>query len=209
MFVLMKRKEQILQTALAAFNSKGYENVSTYDISRQMKISQGNLTYHFPTKKILINNLAKNMIAEIDEFILIVGGDFSIRDFYDNLYKTFKINLKYKFIYMNYSQIVLNDSDLNEYFMNNLLNRKELLLKILNQLIENGDLASDSILPFNDRLTRIINMIAIYWVPESAIYYPTMTDEERIRHHLDLIFMPFMPYLSAAGKENLSLEPDQ
>jgi AcrR family transcriptional regulator len=209
MFVLMKRKEQILQTALAAFNSKGYENVSTYDISRQMKISQGNLTYHFPTKKILINNLAKNMIAEIDEFILIVGGDFSIRDFYDNLYKTFKINLKYKFIYMNYSQIVLNDSDLNEYFMNNLLNRKELLLKILNQLIENGDLASESILPFNDRLSRIINMIAIYWVPESAIYYPTMTDEERIRHHLDLIFMPFMPYLSAAGKENLSLEPDQ
>jgi hypothetical protein len=93
--------------------------------------------------------------------------------------------------------------------MNNLLNRKELLLKILNQLIENGDLASDSILPFNDRLTRIINMIAIYWVPESAIYYPTMTDEERIRHHLDLIFMPFMPYLSAAGKENLSLELDQ
>jgi AcrR family transcriptional regulator len=66
MFVLMKRKEQILQTALAAFNSKGYENVSTYDISRQMKISQGHLTYHFPTKKILINNLAKNMISEID-----------------------------------------------------------------------------------------------------------------------------------------------
>jgi AcrR family transcriptional regulator len=204
MFVLMKRKEQILQTALAAFNSKGYENVSTYDISRQMRISQGNLTYHFPTKKDLINNLAKSMIAEIDEFILIVGDDFSILDFYDNLYKTFKINLKYKFIYMNYSQIVLNDHDLNEYFMNNLANRKRLLFKILNQLIQNGDLASDSILSINDRLAGTINMIAIYWVPESEIYYPKMTDEERIKHHLDLIFMQFIPYLSAAGKENIS-----
>jgi len=200
----MKRKEQILETALATFNSKGYENVSTYDISRQMKISQGNLTYHFPTKKDLINNLAKSMIAEIDKFILIVGDDFSIRDFYDNLYKTFKINLKYKFIYMNYSQIVLNDPDLNEYFMNNLLNRKQLLFKILKQLIQNGDLASDSILSINDMLAGTINMIAIYWVPESEIYYPKMTDEERINHHLDLIFMQFIPYLSAAGKENIS-----
>jgi hypothetical protein len=144
------------------------------------------------------------MIAEIDEFILIVGDDFSILDFYDNLYKTFKINLKYKFIYMNYSQIVLNDHDLNEYFMNNLANRKRLLFKILNQLIQNGDLASDSILSINDRLAGTINMIAIYWVPESEIYYPKMTDEERIKHHLDLIFMQFIPYLSAAGKENIS-----
>ena len=204
MFVVMNRKQQILETALVAFNSKGYENVSTYDISRQMRISQGNLTYHFPTKKDLINNLAKSMIAEIDEFILIVGDDFSILDFYDNLYKTFKINLKYKFIYMNYSQIVLNDPDLNEYFMNNLLNRKQLLFKILKQLIQNGDLASDSILSINDRLAGTINMIAIYWVPESEIYYPKMTDEERINHHLDLIFMQFIPYLSAAGKENIS-----
>jgi hypothetical protein len=31
-----------------------------------------------------------------------------------------------------------------------------------------------------------------------------MTDEERIKHHLDLIFMQFIPYLSAAGKENIS-----
>ncbi len=200
----MKRKEQILETALATFNSKGYENVSTYDISRQMRISQGNLTYHFPTKKDLINNLAKSMIAEIDKFILIVGDDFSIRDFYDNLYKTFKINLKYKFIYMNYSQIVLNDPDLNEYFLNNLANRKRLLFKILKQLIQNGDLASDSILSINDRLAATINMIAIYWVPESEIYYPKMTNDEWIKHHLDLIFMQFIPYLSAAGKKNIS-----
>ena len=55
----MKRKDLILKTALETFNKQGYEHVSTYDISRKLKISQGNLTYHFPTKQQLINSLAK------------------------------------------------------------------------------------------------------------------------------------------------------
>ena len=82
------------------------------------------------------------MISEIDEFVLEVGSDFSIKNFYDNLYRTFTINLKYKFIYMNYSQIVLNDPDLNAYFIQNSKRRKKLLYLILNKLIENGYLRS-------------------------------------------------------------------
>ena len=34
----MKRKDSILKTALAVFNKMGYEHVSTYDISRKLKI---------------------------------------------------------------------------------------------------------------------------------------------------------------------------
>jgi len=195
----MKRKDSILKTALAVFNKMGYENVSTYDISRKLKISQGNLTYHFPTKKHLINSLAKKMIAEIDEFVLEVGSDFSVRNFYDNLYKTFTINMKYKFIYMNYGQILLNDSDLNDYFIQNSKRRKQLLFLILTQLIENEYLESKDILTENDWLADIINLIAIYWVPEAAIYHADKSDDEIIKHHLRLIFMQFYPYLTKKG----------
>ena len=199
----MKRKDSILKTALAVFNKMGYEHVSTYDISRKLQISQGNLTYHFPTKKHLINSLAKKMISEIDEFVLEVGHDFSIKNFYDNLYKTFKINLKYKFIYMNYSQIVLNDEDLNAYFIQNSQKRKKLLFAILSQLIENEYFESKDIHAENDRLADIINMIAIYWVPEAAIYHSDKTDDAIIKHHLQLIFMQFNPYLTKIGREEM------
>ena len=199
----MKRKESILKTALTVFNKMGYDHVSTYDISRKLKISQGNLTYHFPTKNHLISSLAKKMISEIDEFVLEVGSDFSIKNFYDNLYKTFSINLRYKFIYMNYSQIVLNDADLNAYFIQNSKKRKKLLFTILNQLIENEYFESKDILAENDRLADIINMIAIYWVPEAAIYHSDKTDDAIIKHHLQLIFMQFNPYLTKIGREEM------
>jgi AcrR family transcriptional regulator len=199
----MNRKELIQKTALETFNKEGYEHVSTYDIARKLKISQGNLTYHFPTKQQLINSLAKKMIAEIDEFILDVGNEFSLKNFYDNLYKTFEINLKYKFIYMNYSQIVLNDPDLNKYFIQNSKDRKKLLFKILSTLITNGYLSSNEILSLNNRLADLINMVAIYWVPESAIYHSNKSDSKIIQHHLQLIFMQFYPYLTDQGKNNI------
>ena len=77
----MNTKKHILLTALNLFNKKGFEHVSTYDIAQDVGISQGNLTYHFPTKMAMINLLAKQMIAEIDEEILTIDSDFSFINF--------------------------------------------------------------------------------------------------------------------------------
>ena len=82
----MKTKELILKTALKLFNEKGFEHVSTYDIAQEIGISQGNLTYHYPTKKVLIRVLAKEMISKIDSRILEIDDNFSFKDFYENLW---------------------------------------------------------------------------------------------------------------------------
>ena len=104
---------------------------------------------------------------------------------------------------MNYSQIVLNDPDLNKYFIQNSKDRKKLLFIILSTLIENGYLNSKDILSYNNRLADLINMIAIYWVPESEIYHSDKSESEIIKHHLQLIFMQFFPYLTNQGKINI------
>ena len=199
----MGRKQEIIETSLKIFNKEGFEHVSTYDISKKLGISQGNLTYHFPTKQVLINTLAKNMISEIDEFVLNIDNDFSPKDFYNNLYKTFKINLKYKFIYLNYANIVLNDNDLNEYFIQNSKDRKMLLYSMLEIFVKNGFTINNEILAQNDILADNINLIAVYWVPESEIYHKSKSKKEIIQHHLSLIFRQFTPYLSEKGKEKL------
>ena len=199
----MGRKQEIIDTALEIFNKDGYGNVSTYNISKKLEMSQGNLTYHFPTKQVLINTLAKNMISEIDEFVLNIDNDFSPKDFYNNLYKTFEINLKYKFIYLNYANIILNDDDLNEYFIQNSKDRKKLLYSILESFVKNSYTINDEILSQNDVLADNINLIAVYWVPESEIYHKSKSKKEIIHHHLSLIFRQFSPYLSEKGKANL------
>jgi AcrR family transcriptional regulator len=200
---LMSKKELILQEALTIFNSKGFEHVSTYDIAKKAGMSQGNFTYHYPTKQILINTLAKKMINEIDHFILNVDDNFSPTQLKENFKRTFEINIKYKFIYLNYSQIVLNDPDLNEYFISNAKGRKVLLKKMLTILSKNDYLISDDLINLTDQLADIINLIAVYWIPESAIYHSTKSNKEIINHHLDLLFLPFQPFLTKKGKLDL------
>ena len=199
----MKTRNLILNSALDFFNKKGFEHASTYDIAKSIEISQGNLTYHFPTKRDLVNVLAKQMIAEIDTTILEINDDFSLKVFYENLKFTFTVNLKYSFLYMNYSQIVLNDEDLNDYFIQNSAGRKKLLKKMLIALERNDYIEKNSIIKLNDHVADVINLIAIYWVPEAEIYHRKNTDQEKINHHLSLIFLLFKPYLTQKGEENL------
>jgi AcrR family transcriptional regulator len=47
-------KDKILNKALELFNTFGYESVTMRDIAGALKISPGNLTYHFKKKDDLI-----------------------------------------------------------------------------------------------------------------------------------------------------------
>lgn len=52
-------KLEIIATATRLFLEKGYSNVVVQDIAKEIGISQGNLTFHFPTKEHLITELIK------------------------------------------------------------------------------------------------------------------------------------------------------
>jgi len=43
-----------MEVAVACFNAQGYGQVSLQDIARELNISRGNLTYHYPTKDALL-----------------------------------------------------------------------------------------------------------------------------------------------------------
>ncbi|MEM9624528.1 MAG: helix-turn-helix domain-containing protein [Pseudomonadota bacterium] len=49
--------ERILEASRLLFNEKGYAATRLTEIAEAVGISQGNLTYHFPTKRELANRL--------------------------------------------------------------------------------------------------------------------------------------------------------
>ncbi len=56
----MKTVDKILETALRMFNEYGYAQVGVREISRELRISPGNLSYHFPKKEDILFRLMEN-----------------------------------------------------------------------------------------------------------------------------------------------------
>lgn len=57
----MSTADRIADTALRLFNRKGYASTTLTEIAAEVGISQGNLTYHFPTKLDLANHLSEQV----------------------------------------------------------------------------------------------------------------------------------------------------
>ena len=64
---MKKTQKKILTNAIQLFNKKGVGNVRLQDIAKKAGISAGNLSYHYKTKKDLIEAVLEFMISELKE----------------------------------------------------------------------------------------------------------------------------------------------
>lgn len=60
----MKTKDRILNGALELFNTHGATEVTTNDIARELKMSPGNLYFHYKNKEQIIREIFKKLSAE-------------------------------------------------------------------------------------------------------------------------------------------------
>lgn len=51
----MSKKEQIIKSAIRIFVTRGFENTSTEEITKEAHVAKGTLFYHFKTKDDLVN----------------------------------------------------------------------------------------------------------------------------------------------------------
>ena len=60
-------RKKIIESSILLFNSKGLANVRLQDIAEYNNISPGNLTYHYKTKKDLMDYIIYVMIRKLVE----------------------------------------------------------------------------------------------------------------------------------------------
>jgi AcrR family transcriptional regulator len=200
----MKTKDRILEKALEMMNEKGLENVSTYDIARALNIRQSNITYYFPTKSDIVNALGKRMIEEVDQpFETFAPEDFSFCLFYRLVDRVMQVHERYRFFMLNYAAIITADRELNDHFIRVLEARPGHQAQVITLLDANGYLKGGEVMPHNDNILYVQNIVAIYWVQEAAIYSAHLSDAEKRRHYLKLFFQAFVPYLTPKGEADL------
>ncbi|MFC7648909.1 TetR/AcrR family transcriptional regulator [Streptosporangium lutulentum] len=65
--------ERILSAALEVFSEKGYHNATISDITARAGVSRGLITYYFPGKQNLVDNLLDRYIDSVTDILNVTG----------------------------------------------------------------------------------------------------------------------------------------
>lgn len=126
--------ERILATTLELFNRFGEPNVSTTLISAELRISPGNLYYHYPSKDELINTLFDQYQHALLELLAADGDVRDVEDAWFFLHSLFELVWQYRFLYRDLNHLLSRNRHLETHFAVLLLRKKAALRTVLDHL---------------------------------------------------------------------------
>lgn len=110
-----KTREKILDTSIKLFNEKKASNVSTVQISAEMKISPGNLYYYYANKEEIVTCIWKErMLEDIKQLLTGYETAETAGEFIDCLKKSFEHCMRYSFFYTEMPTLFANDGSLKD-----------------------------------------------------------------------------------------------
>lgn len=199
------RREEILKIALKLFNEKGIDKVKTRDIAKATNISLGNLTYYFPTKSDIVLALTEEVVGTINEALsrIETGKDnSSLVLYYQEVHVIFAAQLKYKFLFKRYGDIITSFPKIQKMLQELLKGRFRYWDHLNIRMYEEG-LVTKELVEDGNSQSYLINILALFWHQEFAIYFPGLKAEEKITKALAIYFQSYKPYLTTKGRGEL------
>lgn len=172
----MKRdtKKLIIQTAIRHFNERSYGEVSMFEISKQLALSQGNLAYHFKNKERLLASIAGQMWKELDakkEQTLMYPSFKNLTEQSRHLYT---IQQKYSFIFLDnhllkHPLLQAKFQEVTEEFVKN-------TQTVIAFGIQMGNVKRETISGTYNQLAFTVWMVCFYWLPQQL----TLANKEQV-----------------------------
>jgi AcrR family transcriptional regulator len=198
--------ERILEVTLDLFNRFGEPNVSTTLISAELKISPGNLYYHYPAKDELINTLFDRYEAALDELLAAAGAVKNVEDAWFFLHSLFELIWKYRFLYRDLNDLLSKNRRLEMHFQQVLRDKTHAVHAMLHGMNASGAtrIAADEI----DLTATSMVVVLTYWLSFEYVRDPRRALEAegaqqallRGAHH---VLHLLVPYLGAGQRAHL------
>lgn len=193
----MKTKDKILSKALELFNEKGYNTITTRHIAADLNISPGNLHYHFKHSEDIIKILFSELILKMDVLMnnLQKINHKTLEDLYQFTYSTYEVFYSFRFIFMNFFDILKNIPVIEAQYESINITRKDEFQMIFKGFQTNNIFKKD-IPDFIIRsLTTQIFIIADNWIIHNSLSFK-LNKEEAVKHYALIQMNLFYPLLT-------------
>lgn len=195
-------KEKILNTARVLFNQLGYSQVTIRMIALALKMSSGNLNYHFKKREDILEALYFEMVAVFDERIeQLENQKFSLTKIKSDIKTSMERMVLYQFFWTDlYNLLMLNDK-INAHFQEAYEKRKQGFRFLLRIMIEENLLKNPSFENEYDFLTERMISFSNTWLYASSLYQKQAINEEYIDKQAIVLLSMLFPYLTEVGKK--------
>jgi AcrR family transcriptional regulator len=198
--------ERILEVTLELFNRFGEPNVSTTLISAELKISPGNLYYHYPAKDELINTLFTRYEEALNQLLHAADDVRNVEDAWLFFHMLFELIWRYRFLYRDLNDLLSKNRKLETQFQA-VLKHKSLAVQSILAGLARGNAIHISPREAEPTATAMV-VVLTYWLsyeyvrdPRNALE-PESAGAALLRgafHVLSLL----LPYLEAGQREHL------
>ena len=194
----MSTADRIADAALRLFNQKGYASTTLTEIAGEVGISQGNLTYHFPTKLDLALHLSEQVRAQSEaRRAAHMPGDVA-DDYVESLTNAMAMTWRYGFLMRDRGIFEPIDAVVppSPIMVAALQERHDLIRRIADEGLFRSDLDLDL-----DVLARSLWIVSRHWAEHLREMEAKDTLEwadmrRGIEHH----FAVLLPTLNASGR---------
>ena len=195
-------RENILNTSKILFNELGYSQVTIRMIALQLKMSSGNLNYHFKKRENILEALYFEMVEVFDQRINELDEQSSsLKVIKQEIQKSMTRMVEFKFFWTDLFNLLKQNNNIRKHFEEAYQNRikgHHLLLKMLrakNLLQEPTFINEHQFLI--ERMTDYGNT----WLYASSLYEQNEITTIYIENQANILLSMYYPYLTDLGKE--------
>jgi AcrR family transcriptional regulator len=205
----MKTKDRILLGALELFNTDGATEVTTNDISRQLKMSPGNLYFHFKNKEQIVREIFKKMATETitvwkpQTKLAKQKQKIQLIDFID---KNLNLYWKYRFFHREMYILRKKDPELSKLWHKHLKRTSLMMVILYKHWVKSGHMVpiqSKYEMEFVGELLFVAsNSFMQFFETADRGATPNTKTIEKARRHILRMLMPYLSDETKDGFEN-------
>jgi AcrR family transcriptional regulator len=196
---MIKTKQRILNVSKDLFNEHGYSQVTIRMIALKLKMSSGNLNYHFKKREEILEALYFEMVTEFDQRIKELPQiEISLKRIKDSIHSSMERMIDYRFIWTDLFNILKSNETISAHFSTVYKARIEGTLFVFNQLNEIGLMRSASFENEYEMLAERMVVFGNTWIYNSQLYDRKST-KQQLKDQVNSMLAIFYPYLTAKG----------